>query len=84
MTVTIPHPTTPPTYLPFAHVSSHVTNIPDQPRYQGASDPILSLRLDQPQASVAQGIEHRSPKAGAAGSNPAGGTIVMSQDIGNP
>jgi hypothetical protein len=25
-------------------------------------------------ASVAQGIEHRSPKAGAAGSNPAGGT----------
>ena len=26
-------------------------------------------------ASVAQGIEHRSPKAGVAGSNPAGGTM---------
>ncbi len=28
----------------------------------------------RPDASVAQGIEHRSPKAGVAGSNPAGGT----------
>ena len=26
-------------------------------------------------ASVAQGIEHRSPKAGVDGSNPPGGTI---------
>ena len=36
-----------------------------------------SCRMGQPYG-------RRSPKAGAAGSNPAGGTIVMSQDIGNP
>jgi hypothetical protein len=37
-------------------------------------------RLNRPAAAgsalVAQGIEHRSPKAGVAGSNPAGGTTV--------
>ena len=33
-------------------------------------------------ALVAQGIEHGSPKAGVAGSNPAGAHHVMSQDIG--
>src|SRR4051794_12864924 len=33
-------------------------------------------------ALVAQGIERRFPKPCVAGSNPAGGTIVMSQDIG--
>ena len=33
-------------------------------------------------ALVAQGIEHRFPKPCVAGSNPAGGTRVMSQDIG--
>jgi hypothetical protein len=33
-------------------------------------------------APVAQGIEHGSPKAGVACSNHAGGTTVMSQDIG--
>ena len=30
----------------------------------------------KPQALVAQGIEHRFPKPGVAGSNPAGGTIT--------
>ena len=30
-------------------------------------------------ALVAQGIEHRSPKAGVAGSIPAGGTILMAR-----
>ncbi len=30
-------------------------------------------------ALVAQGIEHGSPKAGVAGSNPAGGTLVFAQ-----
>jgi hypothetical protein len=31
-------------------------------------------------AFVAQGIEHRSPKAGVAGSNPAGGTRPKAPD----
>lgn len=35
-------------------------------------------------AFVAQGIEHRSPKAGVAGSNPAGGTTRYSADLGFP
>ena len=35
-------------------------------------------------ALVAQGIEHRFPKPCAAGSNPAEGTFVISQDIGTP
>jgi hypothetical protein len=35
----------------------------------------LPLLLDR--ALVAQGIEHRSPKAGVAGSNPAEGTDKM-------
>jgi hypothetical protein len=33
-------------------------------------------------AFVAQGIEHRSPKAGVAGSNPAGGTTRYRSDLG--
>lgn len=33
-------------------------------------------------AFVAQGIEHRSPKAGVAGSNPAGGTTRHPSDLG--
>src|SRR5690606_13488145 len=33
-------------------------------------------------AFVAQGIEHRSPKAGVAGSNPAGGTTYDQADLG--
>lgn len=36
----------------------------------------------QARASVAQGIEHRSPKAGVAGSNPAGGTTRYRSDLG--
>ena len=31
-------------------------------------------------ALVAQGIEHRSPKAGVAGSNPAGGTVAINRN----
>jgi hypothetical protein len=36
-------------------------------------------RFTQGPAFVAQGIEHRSPKAGVAGSNPAGGTTALSR-----
>ena len=39
--------------------------------HQPNSDPKTSLAL------VAQGIEHGSPKAGVAGSNPAGGTRCL-------
>ncbi len=35
-------------------------------------------------AFVAQGIEHRSPKAGVAGSNPAGGTAYCAAELGFP
>ena len=37
-------------------------------------DAASSPASSPPPAFVAQGIEHRSPKAGVAGSNPAGGT----------
>src|SRR5690606_13162364 len=37
-----------------------------------------------PDAFVAQGIEHRSPKAGVAGSNPAGGTEKRASSGGIP
>ena len=43
----------------------------------GSTDPLRCSRTHPTgpgQALVAQGIEHRSPKAGVAGSNPAGGT----------
>jgi hypothetical protein len=36
-----------------------------------------NVQLGYVRAPVAQGIEHRSPKAGAAGSNPAGGAQVQ-------
>lgn len=43
--------------------------------------PWPDINLSGP-AFVAQGIEHRSPKAGVAGSNPAGGTTHRSSDLG--
>ena len=37
--------------------------------------------IKYPCASVAQGIEHRSPKAGVDGSNPPGGTMKIAGQI---
>lgn len=54
----------------------------EKERGEGATQvPLLRRALLRQQcynsqrASVAQGTEHRSPKAGAGGSNPPGGTI---------
>ena len=48
------------------------------PAHEGFCKP-SSGRLSHAPPSVAQGIEHRSPKAGVAGSNPAGGTAAFPQ-----
>lgn len=45
---------------------------------------LLRRGLHHIPASVAQGIEHSSPKAGVAGSNPAGGTTYDQADLRIP
>ncbi|GAS86473.1 oligopeptidase B [Mycolicibacterium brisbanense] len=42
--------------------------------YHESSLWVFTTYFDRSRAPVAQGIEHGSPKAGVAGSNPAGGT----------
>lgn len=73
--------------LPSHHRGSRCTASDQRAceRRRGSASRIqTTFRTSPGLAFVAQGIEHRSPKAGVAGSNPAGGTAHYAADLGFP
>ena len=71
-----------PAHLPplLLQASEPITRRPPQLPLRARNHSLLSLLLLGAPASVAQGIEHRSPKAGVACSNHAGGTLSTSEN----